>query len=45
MKLDAEWFEITFDEMKAFIGLYVLFGIKKLFVIDFIGVVIYFLAF
>lgn len=30
MKPDAEWFETTLDEMKAFIGLHVLFDIKKL---------------
>lgn len=32
MKLDGEWYDIMFDEMKVFIGFYVLFGIKWLFV-------------
>ena len=29
-KPDREWYETTLDEMKAFIGLHVLFGIKRL---------------
>lgn len=27
-KLDSEWFDITFEEIKVFFGFYVLFGIK-----------------
>lgn len=29
-KPDGEWYDTTLDEMKAFIGLHVLFGIKRL---------------
>ena len=30
MKPDREWYDTTLDEMKAFLGLHVLFGIKRL---------------